>query len=471
MVSTEASSGTQLEDYQVPRELLSKYAKPGPRYTSYPTAPEWADDFTQADAEALYRANNPEGSTAPLALYVHIPFCTSLCWYCGCNVQISRKKQVSEPYLKALEQELDKIAPLIAKTRTISQMHWGGGTPTYLEPEQIERLVAMIRQRIDFAPGAEISIEVDPRVTTDEHVLALRRAGFNRLSMGIQDFNPQVQQAVHRVQSFEQTQHLVNFAREQGFASINMDLMYGLPHQTVASFEQTLEQVFSLSPDRLALFHYAHVPWLKPAQKLLKEETLPDSDTKLAIFELAIASFLERGYVYIGMDHFAKPEDELALAQKEHSLRRNFMGYTTQAGVDLYGLGVSSISEIDGHFIQNLREVPAYEGALAEGHLPTHRGLLLSADDHLRKAIIENLICNGYLDFTQISRQFQVDFPQLFHSELENCKEMAEDGLIELTDGHIAVLPRGQILIRNVCMVWDAYLGKRSGQQMFSRTA
>lgn len=471
MASIEPSTGARLDAYQVPRELLSKYAKPGPRYTSYPTAPEWADDFSEADAEALYRENNPVGSTAPLALYVHIPFCTSLCWYCGCNVQISRKKAVSEPYLVALEQELDKIAPLIAKTRLISQMHWGGGTPTYLEPDQIEHLVAMIRQRIDFAPGAEISIEVDPRVTTDAHILALRRAGFNRLSMGIQDFNPAVQQAVNRVQSFEQTQHLVAFAREQGFASINMDLMYGLPHQTVASFEQTLEQVHSLSPDRLALFHYAHVPWLKPAQKLLKEETLPDSDTKLAIFELAIASFLAQGYVYIGMDHFAKPQDELAQAQQAHSLRRNFMGYTTQAGVDLYGLGVSSISEIDGHFIQNLREVPAYETALASGHLPTHRGLRLGADDHLRKAIIENLICNGYLNFAQISSQFQVNFQQLFHSELEDCQAMVEDGLIELTPEQMVVLPRGQILIRNICMVWDAYLGKRAGQQMFSRTA
>jgi oxygen-independent coproporphyrinogen III oxidase len=460
-----------IEDYTLPRDLLKKYAKPGPRYTSYPTAPEWSDDFGEAEALALYKQNNPAGATTPLALYVHIPFCTSLCWYCGCNVKISRKKQVSEPYLQALQLELDKLAPHIAKTRAISQMHWGGGTPTYLEPEQIERLVAMIRQRIPFAPGAEISIEVDPRVTTDEHVLALRRAGFNRLSMGIQDFNPEVQKAVNRVQSFEKTQHLVEFARAQGFESINMDLMYGLPYQTVDSFTQTLEQVHSLSPDRLALFHYAHVPWLKPAQKLLKEETLPDSDAKLAIFELAIASFLERGYVYIGMDHFAKPQDELALAQAEHSLRRNFMGYTTQAGVDLYGLGVSSISEIDGHFTQNLREVSDYQQALAEGKLPIHRGLRLASDDHLRKAIIENLICNGYLDFAQISQQFGVDFQTLFARELHESQAMVEDGLIELDAEHIAVLPRGQILIRNVCMIWDVYLGRRAGQQIFSRTA
>lgn len=462
-------------DYHVPRELLAKYAKPGPRYTSYPTAPVWSEDFGPAQARQIYAANNLEGSTQPLALYMHMPFCTSLCWYCGCNVKIARNKAVLGPYLKALETELELVAPHLAPGRAISQMHWGGGTPTYLSPDQIRQVVAMVRQRLNFAPGAELSIEVDPRVTTREHLEALRETGFNRISMGVQDFNPQVQEAVHRVQSFEKTSELIRASRELGFVSVNIDLMYGLPYQTVDSFAETLKQVHSLDPDRLALFHYAHVPWLKPAQKLIPEAALPSSDAKLDIFELAIDDFLQRGYQYIGMDHFAKPDDELSLAQAEHTLRRNFMGYTTQAGTDLYGFGVSSISEIDGHFIQNERFVPDYEARLEAGELPTLRGMVLSPDDHLRKAVIEELICNGHLNYAQFTARFagrfELDFQQYFAAELQVLEALIEDQLLQMDEQGLTVLPRGQILIRNVCMIWDAYLKQQQGQQVFSRTA
>jgi len=459
----------QAQDFVLPRPLLEKYAGPGPRYTSYPTAPVWSDDFGPQQARELYTRNRRQDA-GPLAFYLHIPFCTSLCWYCGCHVKIERNKAVAEPYLKALDQELEAVCADLAPGRTLSQMHWGGGTPTYLSPEQIVELVGAVSRRVPFAPDAEISIEVDPRVTTLAHLQALRQCGFNRISMGVQDFDPQVQQAVNRQQSFEATAELIANARRLGFLSVNLDLMYGLPHQSVASFAQTLAQVQQLDPDRIALFHYAHVPWLKPAQKLIKAQDVPDSETKLQIFELAIAHFLQQGYRYIGMDHFAKPDDELSLAQQAQTLRRNFMGYTTQAGTDLYGFGVSAISEIDGHFVQNIREVPAYEARLAQGELPTLRGMWLSPDDLLRKAVIEHLICNGYLDFEQLATRFGIDFHSYFAAELQACEPLAADQLIEIQPQGLRVLPRGQILIRNVCMIWDAYLQAQSGKQMFSQT-
>ncbi len=461
-------------NYHVPRELLQKYAKPGPRYTSYPTAPVWSDDFSPEQTKILYQQNNAQAdaSQRPLALYVHLPFCTSLCWYCGCNVKISRQHKVTEPYLKALATELELVSPFIDPGRKVTQMHWGGGTPTYLSPDQIEALTSLIKSQIQFSPTAELSIEVDPRVTTAEHLEALRRSGFNRISMGVQDFNPDVQQAIHRIQPFEKTAELIQLSRKLGFKSINIDLMYGLPHQTVSSFADTLAQVHSLNPDRLALFHYAHVPWLKPAQKLIDQKAVPDSETKLAIFELAISDFVNQGYRYIGMDHFARPDDELSLAQDQHSLRRNFMGYTTQAGTDLYGFGMSSISEIDGHFIQNAREVPDYEDRLSQGKLPTLRGMWLRSEDHLRKAIIEELICNGYLDFKALSDRFKVDFSSHFSDELAESALLAEDELLMINSHSLQVLPRGQILIRNICMIWDAYLRtQQAAQGLFSRTA
>ena len=461
----------EASEYHVPRTLLQKYAKPGPRYTSYPTAPVWDNHFTPQAAQEIYAHNNTPDNIQPIALYIHIPFCTQLCWYCGCNVKIARNKSVATPYLKALDTELTLLSRQINPRRKISQMHWGGGTPTYLSPEQIVALVNQVRHHLDFTPTAERSIEVDPRVTTAEHLQALRDCGFNRISMGVQDFNPKVQSAVNREQSFELTAELIATSRRLGFVSINIDLMYGLPFQTVDSFSETLQQIQSLNPDRLALFHYAHVPWLKPAQKLIKPEMLPGSDTKLDIFELAIDHLLGQGYRYIGMDHFARPEDELSQAQDQRSLRRNFMGYTTQAGVDLYGLGVSSISEIDGHFIQNEREVPAYQKRLEHHELPLLRGMKLSKDDQIRKKIIEQLICNGYLDYASLESTYAIDFQTTFRQELVAAETLAADALLEMSPVGMRVLPRGQILIRNICMLWDAYLTQQQGKQMFSQTA
>ncbi len=457
--------------YHLPRELLRKYAKPGPRYTSYPTAPVWSDDFDASAAQALYQENNVNKSKQPLALYFHIPFCRSLCWYCGCHVKISRNDRVTIPYLQALDQELELVSQYLEPEREVSQLHWGGGTPTYLAPDQIETLVGMVKSRFHFQSDAEISIEVDPRVTRREHLEALRRCGFNRISMGVQDFNPSVQAAVNRIQTLEATAELIQQSRDLGFQSINIDLMYGLPHQTVESFTETLAQVHSLAPDRLALFHYAHVPWLKPAQKLIQTDAVPDSDTKLAIFELAIETLMHQGYQYIGMDHFARPDDELSLAKNNQSLRRNFMGYTTQAGTDLYGFGVSAISEIEGHFIQNQRDLETYQQTLQSGKLPTLRGLRLQFDDHLRKAVIEALICNGKLDFKRISQDYKIDFESYFAHELHACQDLAADGLIRLKSDQIEVLPHGQILIRNICMIWDAYLKpSQPGEKLFSQT-
>lgn len=455
--------------YHVPRDLLDKYAKAGPRYTSYPTAPVWRNEFSPDEARQIYLENNTTAQNTPLALYVHLPFCQSLCWYCGCNTKIARNKKVLIPYLKALKQELAMISQYLSADRKVSQMHWGGGTPTYLSPEQIFTWVQELKSHISFAPDAELSIEVDPRVTTVEHLYVLRECGFKRISMGVQDFNPEVQTAIHRIQPFEMTATLVEKSRQLGFESINLDLIYGLPLQTVTNFARTLEQVNTLNPDRLALFHYAHMPWLKPAQKLIKDMDLPSSEEKLNIFEMTIDTLLGSGYRYIGMDHFAKPEDELSVAQQEGSLRRNFMGYTTQAGVDLYGLGASSISEVGGDFIQNIRAVPEYENALAAGDLPIARGLRLSPEDHVRKAIIEELICNGKLHFDTLSQRFGLQFKEAFGTELLAIQDMEKDGLVKLSPDELKVLPRGQILIRNICMLFDAYL-PQAGEKSFSKT-
>lgn len=460
-----------INNFHVPRNLIDKYAKVGPRYTSYPTAPEWSNEFNAKDAIDIIKENNVVSKASnPLAIYVHIPFCTSLCYYCGCNVKISPNKSAAIPYLSALKKEIEIIAQDVHSERVVCQMHWGGGTPTYLSPEQIIDLTQYIQKHFKFMSEAEISIEVDPRVTTIEHIKALRSVGFNRISMGLQSFDEKVQQTVSRVQPFEATAQLIEWSRQEGFESINVDLMYGLPFQSMDTFNDTLDKVFQLNPDRIALFNYAHVPWLKPAQKLLKEEDMPDRDSKLDIFELAIDRFLSKGYVYIGMDHFAKESDELSKAQKEHTLRRNFMGYTTYSGIDLYGFGVSSISEIDGHFIQNQRFVPEYKEILEDEQLPVLRGLKLEKDDHIRKAVISDLSCNCFLDFNKIESEFHINFRDYFETELNESRALEDDGLIKIDSKSIEVLPEGQILIRNVCMIWDAYLKKKNAHRRFSRT-
>lgn len=437
--------------------LLEKYGRPGPRYTSYPTAPEWRDDFGSADAiEAFRRADNT-ATPAPVSLYVHIPFCESLCLYCGCNVVIQKDHSQSSIYLKALMNELDRLSCEVSRSRKVEQLHWGGGTPTYLSPAQIESLFRHIESRFSFADDAELSIEVDPRVTTAEQLETLRRVGFNRLSMGIQDFDPLVQRTVRRIQTYEQTRSLFERSRQLGFQSLNVDLIYGLPHQSVESFVETLRLIVELNPDRIALFSYAHVPWMKKQQGSFAAY-LPQGVEKLKIFSTALRAFTEAGYRYIGLDHFARPDDELCRAQDDRTLHRNFQGYTTRRGCDVYAAGVSSISSTADAYIQNWRDLSRYYDAVANSGLPTMRGLRVSSEDKLRRSVIDRLLCHSVVVKSELEREQNIRFDEHFADEMSMLADLQRDDLVRLYPDRIQVEPIGRIFIRNVAMVFDAYL-------------
>jgi oxygen-independent coproporphyrinogen-3 oxidase len=451
------------ETFQVSEEILRKYNRPGPRYTSYPTAPVWQENFGPSDLEEIFSQADAAGG--PVSLYMHIPFCESLCLFCACTVSIQRDKRVAVPYLDTLKREIEHVSRFVSRSRPVIQFHWGGGTPTYLTPEQMEELFGHARERFAFAPDAEIGIEVDPRVTTREHLEALRRLGFNRLSMGVQDFNAQVQQAVHRVQPYEMTQELIRAARQLGFDSLNIDLIYGLPYQTAESFAATVERVLTLQPDRVAMFSYAHVPWLKKQQGSF-EAHLPEGGEKFRIFRAGLDGFLRAGYVYIGMDHFARTGDELAAAQQNRTLHRNFQGYTTKAGADLYGMGVSAISGIGAAYGQNNREVAAYQAGVASRGIATMRGYRLSRDDLVRRGVISRLLCHTVIRKDEIEKEFSLSFDDYFSAELIQLEEHRRDGLLALSREEIRVTPLGRIFIRNVAMVFDRYLRE---QQMDSR--
>ncbi len=454
---------------QISDEMLEKYNRPGPRYTSYPTAPVWKDDFGPDDLEEYY-AQADEHRT-PISIYMHLPFCESLCLFCACNVSIQKDKQVAIPYLAVLKREIDHVSRMVSRSRQVIQFHWGGGTPTYLSSAQLEDLFDYTGQRFSFAKDAEIGIEIDPRVTTRAHLETLRRLGFNRLSMGIQDFQPKVQETIHRVQPYELTRDLILAARELGFQSLNVDLIYGLPYQTAASFTASIEQVLTLAPDRVAMFSYAHVPWLKKQQGSFQAH-LPEGREKFRIFRAGLESFLDAGYLYIGMDHFARPSDELSVAQQNRTLHRNFQGYTTKAGADLYGMGVSAISSIGGAYAQNRREVPAYQSAASERGIATMRGYRLSDDDRIRRAVIGRLLCHTIISKREIEREFSISFDDYFQSELERLQEPSDEGLIELESGEIRVTPLGRVFIRNVAMIFDRYLREQQMDQkpLFSKT-
>lgn len=458
--------------YLVPRDLLDKYNTAGPRYTSYPTAPEWRDDVTVEEAWAIIDANNKERAEVPLSLYVHVPFCHKLCYYCGCNMLVTKKQGLVEQYLEAVITEIGRVAEHIDRQkRKVAQIHWGGGTPTYLNPEQLTRLFTAITDHFDLLPDAEVSLELHPPVTTFEQLETLRKLGFNRVSMGIQDFDPEVQEAVNRIQPYEQTRDLIAKCRELGFYSVNTDLMYGLPFQTLEKFKKTLGLVETLRPDRIALFNYAHVPWLKKHMAMIKEHTLPKPNEKLDIFEHAIGELLRQGYRYIGMDHFALPENELAIAQADKTLQRNFMGYTTCADSDLYAFGVSSIGDLDRAYLQNERVVAKYIELMKEQELPVKRGMTLSDDDRLRREVINRLFCVLMVDKQAVEKEFGITFDTYFATELEELKPLAEDGLVVLEPGAIHVTPRGQVLLRNIAMPFDAYLRQRPiGDRKFSKT-
>jgi oxygen-independent coproporphyrinogen III oxidase len=468
---SEASSNStdSLEVGRITDAILEKYNRPGPRYTSYPTAPVWKDNFGPDDLEDYYA--RADAAATPLSLYMHIPFCENLCLFCACNVSIQKDKKAAIPYLEALKHEIDHVSQRISKKRAVSQFHWGGGTPTYLTPAQMEDLFGHASERFTFTSDAEIGIEIDPRVTNRAHLESLRRLGFNRLSMGIQDFQPKVQQTIHRVQPFEMTRDLILAARELGFESLNVDLIYGLPHQTADSFKATIDKTLRLRPDRVAMFSYAHVPWLKKQQGSF-QMYLPDGMEKFRIFRAGLQHFLDAGYHYIGMDHFALPGDELAMAQKNRTLHRNFQGYTTKAGADLYGMGVSAISSIGAAYAQNRKEVAVYQETIASRGIATARGYKLSPDDLLRRAVISRLLCHTVIPKREIEQQFSISFDEYFAPELGTLQESRDEGLVILEPNQIRVTPLGRIFIRNVAMVFDRYLREQQMDQrpLFSKT-
>lgn len=469
MAETGTRPDSSIEIAQISDEVLEKYNRPGPRYTSYPTAPVWKEDFGPGEFEAAAAKADERGT--PVSLYMHLPFCESLCLFCACNVSIQKDKRITIPYLAALKQEIGHVAPMVSRRRPVTQFHWGGGTPTYLSPTQMEDLFGYTRERFTFADDAEIGIEVDPRVTTVAHLEALRRLGFNRLSMGIQDFQPKVQETIHRLQPYEMTRDLILAARKLGFRSLNVDLIYGLPYQSADGFRTTIEQVLTLAPDRVAMFSYAHVPWLKKQQGSFQGH-LPEGREKFRILRAGLAGFLGAGYVYIGMDHFALPDDELAIAQQNRSLHRNFQGYTTKAGADLYGMGVSAISSIGAAYAQNRREVPAYQTAVEEGGAATMRGYRLSKDDEIRREVIGRLLCHTVIPKSEIERGFGIAFDEYFNEELDRLEESRAEGLVALAPGEIRVTPLGRIFIRNVAMIFDRYLREQQMDQkpLFSKT-
>ena len=469
MTLTPPSLQQMREELRVGEEFLAKYNRPGPRYTSYPTAPVWNDAFGPDDLEKVHA--EAENAKTPVSLYMHIPFCESLCLFCACNVIIEKDKNVAPPYVGILKREMERVSRSVSKDRPVVQFHWGGGTPTYLTPAQIEDLFGFTREQFHFAPDAEIGIEIDPRVTSREHLETLRKLGFNRLSMGIQDFHADVQKAIHRIQPFEMTRDLLFAARELGFDSINVDLIYGLPYQTPDRFTHTVDQILELTPDRVALFSYAHVPWLKKQQGSFAAH-LPEGMEKFEIFRTGLLKFLEAGYLYIGMDHFAKPDDELAVAQRNRTLHRNFQGYTTKAGADLYGMGVSAISGIGNAYAQNYREVPQYTEAVHRRGLATMRGYRLSEDDRLRRAVISRLLCHAIIRKDEIAADFGVNFDDYFAAEISHLQPFVEDRLVRLFPGEIGVTPLGRIFIRNVAMLFDPYLEKQrlAERPLFSKT-
>ena len=445
--------------------LIKKYERSGPRYTSYPTANNFSA-FTQNDYQNQVKLSNER--QGPISLYCHIPFCNTVCFYCGCNKVVTKDKSKAEPYLDALFKEIDRQGTLFDSGRQVEQMHFGGGTPTFLSNQQIVRLSEKLQRVFNFSKHGEYSIEIDPRGVDEETIKALAKARFNRISLGVQDFNAAVQKAVNRIQSFEQTKSVIELARQQGFKSVSIDLIYGLPKQSVETFKTTLIQVNELRPDRISLFNYAHLPELFKPQRRINVLELPSADEKLAIFKYSMDFLLAQGYVYIGMDHFSLPEDPLAIAQKVGHLHRNFQGYATHADCDIVGLGLSSIGQVGDSFSQNEKNIEQYYQRIEAGELPVIKGQLINQDDKIRRAVIMDLICHFELDFSKVERAFDINFQDYFSDSLAQLDDMHADGLLKLDNNSIKVMEKGKLLIRNICMVFDAYLASTKTQ--FSKT-
>jgi oxygen-independent coproporphyrinogen-3 oxidase len=447
--------------------LINRYDKAGPRYTSYPTALELHDGFSELDYRQHIAKSNAAGG--PLSLYVHIPFCDTVCFYCACNKIVTNNRSHAQPYVDNLCQEIAMQGALFDKNRVVNQLHWGGGTPTFLSYEQMQQVMNTTREHFSLKDddSGEYSIEVDPRETNLHTIQQLRSLGFNRISLGVQDFDPDVQKAVNRIQSEAQTFEVLKAAREHGFRSTNIDLIYGLPLQTVDSFNKTLDKVLQVSPDRFSVFNYAHIPSRFKTQRQINDADLPSPEVKLAILQSVGQKLAEAGYVYIGMDHFAKPDDELAVAQRNGLLHRNFQGYSTHSDCDLIGLGITSIGMVGDAYSQNVKDLESYDKLIKQGKLAVFKGVDLHEDDKIRRAVIMQLICHFDLHFADIEQAQAINFSDYFADELDALKPMQTDGLLTLDSEGIKVLPAGRLLIRNICMVFDRYLAQK--QQQFSR--
>jgi len=451
-------------------EVLKKFNKPGPRYTSYPTAPLFSPEFTAEDFIREIVETN-KAATQGLSLYFHFPFCEKLCYFCGCNMMVTHDRARISEYNEYLKKEIDLLRPMIAPDRKAEQMHWGGGTPSYLTPAEIRDIGGYIRNRFEFDDDIEASVEIDPRGLTREHMEAFREVGFNRTSFGVQDFNLQVQETINRVQSEEITRQTVEWARELGFQSINLDLIYGLPYQTVDAFAETVEKVIDISPNRIAVFNYAHVPWLKKHQSVMPAEAMPASDERLAILQMTIEKLIAAGYIYIGMDHFAKPTDELAIAQKNNTLYRNFQGYSTKSGCDVYAFGYSAISQFENIYAQNLKNLKDYYSRIDSGAAATNVGYRMTPDDHIRKETIMQLMCNLEIDKRRVESKFGIEFDEYFKNDIAKLDVFINDGLLENEADKISVIGSGILIIRNIAMCFDAYLEKMAKEKpVFSKT-
>ena len=449
--------------------LIRKYDVSGPRYTSYPTADRFVEAFGEADCKHWLGKRNIGGINQPLSVYVHLPFCDTICYYCGCNKVVTRDHGRSSKYIKYVARELALYAAQLGPDRRVCQLHFGGGTPTFLSADELRELTSALWGQLSRESDCECSIEVDPRKVDPGRMALLGELGFNRLSVGVQDFDPEVQQAVHRIQSEAQTRMVIDEARANGFGSVNLDLIYGLPRQTFASFSRTLETVIDISPDRIALYSYAHLPSLFKPQRRIAEAELPKPDEKLAILTSSIRRLTDAGYVYIGMDHFAKPDDDLAVAPRQGRLQRNFQGYSTRPDSDMLSLGVSAIGKIGPTYYQNVKRLDEYYDQLDAGRLPVLRGMELSQDDLLRRAVIQGLICHFRLSIESIELSYLIDFRRHFAAEMADLEALAAEGLVEITPDWIVVTPKGRLIVRAVCMVFDRYLRASRERNRYSR--
>lgn len=457
-----------MENFDLSVETINKFNVPGPRYTSYPTAPEWKDEFTENN---YFKILNDFGEKdEPLSIYIHIPFCESLCWYCGCNVKISKNRDKANDYIDYLFKEIDTVASKFSKKKEITQFHWGGGTPTFMTEEQITKLFRKIQNTFDLNLDEEVAIEVDPRTIDHKKLKLLRNLGFNRVSMGVQDFNPKVQKAVNRVHSYELVKSHYDYCRELGFKSVNLDLIYGLPHQTVENFAESVELVCDLRPDRVALYSYAHLPWLKPHMKLIQETDLPSTEEKFKIFLKSREIFMKRGYLTIAMDHFALETDEMAKAFVNGTLHRNFMGYTLKPADNFIGFGVSSIGYLENCFIQNTKDINEFYQMIDDGNLPLERGKILNKDDLVRQWTINSLMCKFKIDKKEFKEKFNEDFDSYFEYEKEHLQNCEKEDLLALKKSEIIISPIGRLFIRNVCMGFDWYFRQQGAHKKFSKT-